>query len=105
MFFQNKAFSGTFYFMNSFKLFELKRKLGVFCPVKGFFSFHSRATEGKKDKKWAKSNIFLANWKSLNEFHNFRIVVKKYLTFLNYLSYPKFILQALIINYYGHASL
>ncbi len=23
--------------VNSFKPFELKRKLGVFCPVKGFF--------------------------------------------------------------------
>ncbi len=47
--------------MNSFKLFGLKRKLGVFCLVKGFFELHSRATEVKKDKKWAKNNNFLAN--------------------------------------------
>ncbi len=55
--------------MNSFKLFGLRRKLDIFCPVEGFFKLHSWATEGKKDKKWAEKDNFLANRKSLNEFN------------------------------------
>lgn len=55
--------------MNSFKLFGFKRKLKVFCPVEGFFEFHSSATEGKKGKKRAKNSNFLATLKSLNEFN------------------------------------
>ena len=47
--------------MNSFKLFGLKRKLNIFCPIEVFFELHSRATEGKKDKKWVKKDNFLAN--------------------------------------------
>ena len=52
--------------MNSFKLFGLKRKLDVFCPIEIFFDpdsyrEHSSATEGKKDKKWVKKDNFLAN--------------------------------------------
>ena len=46
--------------MNSFKLFGLKRKLGIFCPVEGLFELHSIAMEGKKDKKWVKKGNFLA---------------------------------------------
>ncbi len=44
--------------MSSFKPFELKRKLGVFSPVKDFFELHSRATEGKKDKNGRTTTIF-----------------------------------------------
>ena len=47
--------------MNSFKLFGFKRKLDIFSFDKGFFEFHSRATERKKDKIRAKNNNFLAN--------------------------------------------
>ena len=47
--------------MNSFRLFEFKRKLEVFSSVEGFFEFHSRATEGKKGKNRAENNHFLAN--------------------------------------------
>jgi len=48
--------------MNSFKLFGLKRKLAVFfVQLKPFFELHSRATEGKKGKKWVKKSNFLAN--------------------------------------------
>ena len=47
--------------LNSFKLFGLKRKLDVFCPIEAFFELHSRATEGKKGKKWAEKSNFLAN--------------------------------------------
>jgi hypothetical protein len=35
---------------NSFKLFGLKRKLGGFYPIEGFFELHSGAMEGKRDK-------------------------------------------------------
>ena len=47
--------------MNSFKLFGCKRKLDIFSFAKGFFEFHSKATEGEKDKIKAKNNNFLAN--------------------------------------------
>ena len=47
--------------MNSFKLFGLKRKLGVFCHIEGFFELHSRAMEGKKDKNRVQKDNFLAN--------------------------------------------
>ncbi|HET8736062.1 MAG TPA: hypothetical protein VFM69_05665, partial [Pricia sp.] len=47
--------------MNSFRLFGLKRKSVIFCPIEGFFELHSRATEGKKDKKRVKKGDFLAN--------------------------------------------
>ena len=47
--------------MNSFKLFGLKRKLDIFCLIEAFFELHSRATEGKKGKKWVKKINFLAN--------------------------------------------
>jgi hypothetical protein len=47
--------------MNSFKFFGLKRKLDIFCPVEAFFELHSRATEGKKGKKWVKKSNFLAD--------------------------------------------
>ncbi len=56
--------------LNSFKLFALKRKSVILCPVEGFFELHSRATEGEKDKKWVQKGDFLANGKSLNEFIN-----------------------------------
>jgi len=49
--------------MKSFKLFGLYRtrlpdgqEFGVLCPVKGFFKLHSRATIGKKDKKWVQKD-------------------------------------------------
>ena len=35
--------------------------LDVFSFVEAFFEFHSRATEGEKDKIKAKNNNFLAN--------------------------------------------
>jgi len=47
--------------MNSFILFGLKRKSGVFWPIEGFFELHSCDTEGKKDKKWVKKTNFIAN--------------------------------------------
>jgi len=47
--------------MNSFKLFRLRQKLDIFCPVEDFFELHSGVTEGKKDKKWVKKDNFLAN--------------------------------------------
>ena len=47
--------------MNSFKLFGCKRKLDVFNFIEGFFEFHSRATEGEKEKISVKNNNFLAN--------------------------------------------
>jgi len=47
--------------LNSFKLFGLKRKLDIFCPVEDFFELHSIVTEGEKDKKWVKKGNFLAN--------------------------------------------
>ncbi len=47
--------------LNSFKLFGLKRKLGVFYPIEGFFELHSRAMEGKKDKNRVQKDNFLAN--------------------------------------------
>ena len=43
----------------------MRRKLGILCPVEGFFELHSSATEGKKEEKWAKKDNFLANGKSL----------------------------------------
>ena len=46
---------------NSFKLFGLKRKLGVFYPIEGFFELHSQAMEGKKDKNKVQKDNFLAN--------------------------------------------
>jgi len=30
----------------------------IFCPVEVFFELHSIATEGEKDKKWAKKGDF-----------------------------------------------
>jgi len=53
-----------FYFtgiLNWFKLFGLKRKLDIFCPIEVFFELHSSATERKKGKKWVKKGNFLAN--------------------------------------------
>ncbi|HEX9599909.1 MAG TPA: hypothetical protein VF985_00330 [Mariniflexile sp.] len=47
--------------MNSFKVFEIKRKLGGFSSVEGFFELHSSATEGKKGKNRAEISNFLAN--------------------------------------------
>ncbi|MDO5986977.1 hypothetical protein Q4Q39_06105 [Flavivirga amylovorans] len=47
--------------MNSFRLFGFKRKLEVFDYVEDFFSLHSRATQGKKDKNRAENSHFLAN--------------------------------------------
>ncbi len=55
------SFQQIFFFMNSFKLFGLKRKLGVFYPIEGFFGLHSRAMEGKKDKNRVQKDNFLAN--------------------------------------------
>ncbi|SNY94526.1 hypothetical protein SAMN06265377_0186 [Flagellimonas pacifica] len=37
--------------MNSFDLFEMKRKLEVLCTVENFFELHSWATERKKGEK------------------------------------------------------
>jgi hypothetical protein len=47
--------------LNWFKLFGLRRKLDIFCPIEVFFELHSSATEGKKDEKWAEKSNFLAN--------------------------------------------
>jgi len=47
--------------VNSFKLFEFKRKLKIFSFVEGFFESHSRAIGGKKDKNKAEKINFLAN--------------------------------------------
>jgi len=55
------SFRDHFYWVNSFKLFGLKRKLDIFCPIEDFFELHSRATEGKKGKKRVKKGNFLAN--------------------------------------------
>ncbi|HEX9600734.1 MAG TPA: hypothetical protein VF985_04540 [Mariniflexile sp.] len=49
--------------MKWFKLFRLKRKSGIFCPIEAFLELHSIATERKKDVEWAKKGDFLANWK------------------------------------------
>ena len=49
--------------MKRFKLFRLKRKSGIFCPIEAFLELHSIATERKKDLEWAKKGDFLANWK------------------------------------------
>ena len=43
--------------MNSFKLFEFKRKLEFFSFVEDFFELHSRATEVKKDKNRKKNHF------------------------------------------------
>ena len=45
---------------NSFRLFGMKRKLGILCPFFCFFELHSWTTEGKKDEKWAQKDNFLA---------------------------------------------
>ncbi len=58
--------------MDSFRFFGLKRKLGIFCTVEGFFELHSKATEEEKDKECAKKSNFIANRKSLNEFNIFK---------------------------------
>jgi hypothetical protein len=47
--------------LNSFKVFEIKRKLGGFSSVEGFFELHSSATEGRKGKNRAEISNFLAN--------------------------------------------
>jgi hypothetical protein len=47
--------------MNRFKIFGLKRKLNIFCPIEDFFELHSRAMEGKKGKEWVKKGSFSAN--------------------------------------------
>lgn len=52
--------------MKRFKLFAFKRKLVIFCPVEDFFELDSRATEGKKGKRWVKKGNFLANGSSSN---------------------------------------
>ena len=57
--------------MNSFKLFEFKRKLKIFSSIEGFFESHSRATRGRKDKNRDEKTNFLANCKSLNEFNKY----------------------------------
>ena len=44
--------------MNSFRLFEFKRKLEVFSSVEDFFELHSWATEEKKTKTELKTVIF-----------------------------------------------
>jgi uncharacterized protein involved in propanediol utilization len=54
--------------MNSLILFGLKRKLVISCPVEGFLELHSTATEGEKDKYWARKSNFLANLISNKEF-------------------------------------
>ena len=50
-------------YTNSFKLFGCKRKLDIFSFVEGFFEFHSRATEGEKDKIRAKKKQFFSKLK------------------------------------------
>ena len=54
--------------MNSFDFFKLKRKFMDLYPIEGFFELHppaeragSRATKGKKGKKWVQRHHFLAN--------------------------------------------
>ncbi len=49
--------------MNSFKLFELKRKLGVFCLVKGFFELHSKSYGRKKRQKMGEKQQFFSQFK------------------------------------------
>ena len=46
--------------MNSFKLFGMRRKLGVLYPDEDFFELHSWATERKKGEKWVQKGNFLA---------------------------------------------
>ncbi len=47
--------------MNSFDFFKLKRKFMDLYPIEGFYELHSRATKGKKGKKWVQRHHFLAN--------------------------------------------
>ncbi len=47
--------------MNSFKPFELRRKLAILGPVEGVFESHSIATGRKKGKKRTQKGNFLAN--------------------------------------------
>ena len=56
--------------MNSIRLFELKRKSVILCPVEGFFELHppaeragSRATEGKKVEERVKKGDFFSQLK------------------------------------------
>ena len=46
--------------MKSFRLFELRQKLGVLYPDEGFLELHSSATEQEKDKIWAQNNNFFS---------------------------------------------
>ncbi|PLB20755.1 MAG: hypothetical protein TRG1_323 [Flavobacteriaceae bacterium FS1-H7996/R] len=39
----------------------MKRKSVILCSVEGFYELHSRATEGRKDKKRVQKDDFLAN--------------------------------------------
>ena len=43
-----------YFAMNSFKLFGLKGKLDILCPIEVFFELHSSDTHGKKVKEWVK---------------------------------------------------
>jgi hypothetical protein len=52
-----------------FKLFRLKRKSVIFCPIEAFLELHSIVTERKKDVEWAKKGDFLANWKKFKPLH------------------------------------
>lgn len=47
--------------MNSFRLFGLKRKLGILRLFEVIFELHSWATEGKNGKERVKKVNFLAN--------------------------------------------
>ncbi len=57
------------FFMNSFKLFDFKRKLEAFSSVEDFFELHNIVTEDKKDENRVENSNFLTNRKSLNEFY------------------------------------
>ncbi len=47
----------------------MKRKLVIFCSVEGFFELHSRAMEGRKDKKRVLKDNFLANCEKFKRVH------------------------------------
>ena len=44
-----------YFAMNSFKLFGLKRKLDIFCPIEDFFELHSPEASGLRKEKKIKS--------------------------------------------------
>jgi hypothetical protein len=47
--------------LNSFKLFLLKRKIGVFAPDEGFFAPHSLSYGARKRRNMGQKEHFAAN--------------------------------------------